>query len=149
MRSPPLGGEVLVRRGHIRERQVWMVPYIEQFRAELKTHLFANGELLDERQVPVLQSGTPNDVSTCVSKRPLGGIGDKGASVEYCSGEARRSVGISNNIGTRTIENFSSAIGIRDVHQIIGGREPIACLRRDNSSDLPVADELVAETRKI
>ena len=146
LRSPELGGEVLVRGGHIRERLVRMVPDVEKFRAELKMHLFANRKLLDERQVPVMQSGAPDNVSSRVSESALLGVGDKSAGVEYRSGQARFSIRICDHIGPRTIENLSSAVGIGGVHDIVRWCEPITCLRRNNSGDLPVADDLVADT---
>src|SRR5271156_4289083 len=114
LRSAALGGKVFIGRRGIRELQVWMVPDIEELGAELEMHLFFDWKLLDEGQIPVLQSGSANDVSSRVSKSARHRVGDKRAGVKQRSRQATRAVRISHHIGTRAIEDLASAIGIGD-----------------------------------
>src|SRR6202034_4126708 len=147
LRSAALGREVFVGRRRIRKLQVRVIPDIEELGAEFEMHLFFHWKLLDEREIPVLQSGAANNVSSCVSEGAQLRVGHKRAGIKERSRQARRCVRISHHVGTRAIEYFASAIGIGDVYQVVGRREPIARLGRNNSGDLPVAYNLVGNSR--
>src|SRR5271155_88869 len=149
LRSAALGGKVFIGRRGIRELQVWMIPDVEELGAELETHLFFDWKLLDEGQIPILQARSQDRVSSRISECAQLRVGHKRASIKQRSRQAMRPVRISYHIGTRAIEDLAAAIRIGDVHQVIGRCEPIAGLRRDDSGDLPVGDELVGNAREV
>jgi hypothetical protein len=115
-----LGGAALDRkilvRGHlISKRQVRVIPDIEEFSAKLKMHLFVNRELFDKRHIPVLQSGTADDVSSRVAKSSECGVSNKCASVKERSRNAGFAIRIAHYIRTRAIENLPAAVGVRKI----------------------------------
>src|SRR5271156_3842399 len=126
-----------------------MVPDIEELGAKFEMHLLVNRKLFDEREIPVLQSRTANNVSPRISEGSKHGVGHEGAGVEQRSGKTVRAVRVPHHIRTRAVKYRSPAIGIRSVHQIVGGREPIACLRRNNPHDLPVSNNLILKAGRV
>src|SRR5580692_1117104 len=149
LRSSAFSGKVFVGRRGISELQVRMVPDVEELGAELEMHLFFDWKLLDEGQIPILQARSQDGVSSRVSECAQLRVGHKRASIKQRSRQAMRPVRISHHVRTRAIEDLAAAIRIGDVHQVVGRREPIAGLRRDNSGDLPVGDELVGNAREM
>jgi len=122
-----------------------MVPDIEELRAEFKMHLLAHRKLLDEGNIPVLQARTANGVSTSISKGPELSVGNKRAGIKQGARNTMRTVWIPDHIRTRTVEDGSAAIGVGNVHEIVGSGKPIPGLSGNDSGNLPVPHDLVPE----
>jgi len=76
-----------------------MIERIEELCPELDALLFADGENLEQRNIPVLVAWPLNNVSTCVAERAHDSIGSKGARVKQRSRYTWVSIGISDHIG--------------------------------------------------
>src|SRR5579864_9480979 len=97
----------------------------------------------EQRNVPILEARSKNDVASGIAKRPLDCVCSKCARVEQRSRNTRFAVWIANHVWTRRVGNSSTAIGIGKVCANVRGRVPIAGRRRSYARDLPPADDLV------
>src|ERR1700730_14069152 len=85
--------------------RVYVVPEIEEVRAELDPHLLANGKRLQHRQIPNLITGTVRDVSPFISKRTLNEIAGKCAGIEERSWHTGFAIGIPDDIGSGRVKS--------------------------------------------
>ena len=89
-----------------------MVPDVKKLGAELEAVPLVQWKGLEKREIPVLESRTPDDVASRVAKRPQHPVGGEGARVEESSGNAWFSVRIANAIRTGRIGHIAAAIGV-------------------------------------
>src|SRR5579863_2298211 len=83
---------------HRLEYRVHMVPNVEELRAKLQVHLLANRERFEDGEIPVLESGAPNDIAPCIAKGEWDGVVDKGAGVEQRPRDTGFPVGIADEV---------------------------------------------------
>jgi hypothetical protein len=78
-----------------------MVPDVEEVRVELEAVSFADREILQEGNVPILKARPTDDVSAGISESAEDGVCNESARIEYRSGETGLSVRIANTVGPR------------------------------------------------
>src|SRR5258708_39141212 len=73
----------------IGELRVQMIEGIEELCPEFEALSFADGKNLKQRDIPVLEAWSPNNVSIGIAKRAQEGVGSKCAGVKQCSRHTR------------------------------------------------------------
>jgi len=63
-----------------------MIKGVEEFSSELKTRSLAKRETLEERDVPILESGSLDDVASSIAERSNDGVRCEGTRIEQGSG---------------------------------------------------------------
>src|SRR5262249_18265799 len=132
-RRSELGSDVLNERVGIRESRIHVIECIKELRAKLKTAPFIDRKSLEQRNVPILEARSKNDIAPGIAERPLNRVSSKCARVKQRSRNTRFSIWIANYVWTRRVGNGSTAIGIGKVGSNIRRRIPIAGRGRGNA----------------
>src|SRR5208283_5899800 len=95
-------------------------------------------------EIPVLQSGTPNNVSPRIAEGEWNCVVHESAGVKQRTWDARFAIGIADEVWPHIVESHAPpAVAGRDIGQRIGDGKPIAGLRGYDARDLPVSDDLI------
>ena len=120
-----------------------MIPDVEEFGPEFEAIPLIDREVLEEGQVPVLETWAANNIPSGVSKGSQHCVGCKGARVEERSGNARLAIRIANAIWPNTIGHSATAVGVREVGRNVCGGEVVPGRCGDNASNFPPSNYLI------
>ena len=122
-----------------------VVPGIKQLHTEVETLIFTEGELFTEADIPVVDSGTPHDVTPGIAEKAKGGrhkairIVELKAIVPEIAGK-RVIPAIANPV--RAMKNQRTGSGIR--RDLINRR---TCRKRYDCIQLPSGKESIGQDR--
>src|ERR1700728_5026235 len=141
--QPVLGSDICIKATGIVELRIVMIEGIKELCPELEALLFADGENLKQRDIPVLGAWPLNDVSASIAERSDDCVGGKGAGVKQCSRYTWVSVWISDHVGPRCAGDFPAAIRRGEVGGNVGRCIPVSRGCDGDAGNLPIADDLV------
>ena len=147
--QPVLGSDIGIKATGVVELGIVMIKSIEELCPELEALLFADGEDLKQRNIPVLDAWPLNDVSASVTERSDDCVRLKGAGVKKCARYTGVSVGISHHVRPRCAGDLSTAIRRGQVGGNVGGCIPVSRGCERDACYLPIADDLVPHAGSI
>src|ERR1700722_15057032 len=141
--QPMLGSDIGIKATGIVEFRIVMIESIEELCPKLETFLFADGEGLKQRNIPVLGARPLNDVSPRVTKRSDNCVCRKGAGIKQRSRHTWVSVWISDHVGPRWAGDKAATIRRGEVSGDVGGCIPVSRGSDRDARNLPIADDLI------